>query len=467
MSREKDFIKNIGILAFGTVVPKMTSFITLPLYTAYLSKSDYGTFDLISTLAVLFIPLATLQIQSAAFRYLLEVRNDICSQKKIISNTFLFMLPVMCLAILILSLILSRQSSGVRILVCVYCFLDAFMNALGQVARGLNKSHVYSAGVIVSSIMNLTLSSVFLMHMGMGLSGLLISLCLANTGAICVSAVCLRIWNYMDIHIWDFKLVKEMLGYSLGLIPNMISSWIVNLSDRTLIVLFMGVSANAVYAVANKIPNMFNLVQSTFSMSWQESASLAVKDGDAEDYYSEMFFNMFGIFYGVMACLIASTPITFKVLIRGEYSDAYAQMGILYLGCFFSVLSTYLGGIYVAHKRTKNQGLTTMSAAAANLLINLCFIHRIGLYAASLSTFFSYFLLFVYRMFHIRTFQKIRFHYIRIFCSASALVMMSRLCVMRIWWVDVINGIFAVTSSIILNIGFVKSFFKKQGKKVF
>ena len=76
MSREKSLIKNTIVLSIGTVIPKFASFIVLPILTGYLTKTEYGTYDLITVLCSLFLPAVTLQIQTAAFRFLIEQKND-------------------------------------------------------------------------------------------------------------------------------------------------------------------------------------------------------------------------------------------------------------------------------------------------------------------------------------------------------------------------------------------------------
>ena len=76
MNREKALAKNTFIIAIGTFLPKFSSIITLPIITGGLTKAEMGTYDLISTLVSLFLPVATLQIQSAAFRFLIDVRED-------------------------------------------------------------------------------------------------------------------------------------------------------------------------------------------------------------------------------------------------------------------------------------------------------------------------------------------------------------------------------------------------------
>ena len=106
-------------------------------------------------------------------------------------------------------------------------------------------------------------------------------------------------------------------------------------SDRLVLSWFMGIEANAIYAVANRLPNIFSIVQSTFSLAWQENASISVEDEDSAQYYGKMFDNIFSLLVGCMALLIAFTPIIFRILIRGDYDEAYNHIPILYLAMMF------------------------------------------------------------------------------------------------------------------------------------
>ena len=86
MNKEKQLIKNTIILSIGTMLPKLAVFITLPIYTKYLTKEEYGIYDLIATIVSLIIPIITLQIQLAAFRHLIG-EKEIVNKKKIITNS--------------------------------------------------------------------------------------------------------------------------------------------------------------------------------------------------------------------------------------------------------------------------------------------------------------------------------------------------------------------------------------------
>ena len=174
------------------------------------------------------------------------------------------------------------------------------------------------------------------------------------------------------------------------MVPNSMSMWVMRVSDRLVVTFFMGVAANAVYSVANKIPQLLTVAQTTFNMAWQENASIASKDDDAPAYYSQMFRAVFDFMAGVFGLLVAATPILFALLIRGDYGEAYYQMPILFLAMFFFSIAGYLGGVYVAYKKTTSVGITTALAAVCNLVFDIATIQWIGLYAASGSTLISY-----------------------------------------------------------------------------
>jgi O-antigen/teichoic acid export membrane protein len=225
----------------------------------------------------------------------------------------------------------------------------------------------------------------------------------------------------------------------------------------------MGVAANAVYAVANKIPSLLSLAQSTFTLAWQENASIVSKDKDADAYYTKMFSVMLNLYAGFLGLLLACTPVLFKILIRGDYGEAYNQIPILFLAMFFSCMSTFVGGIYIAFKATKNVGISTMLAAVCNLVVDLALIKFIGLYAASGSTLVSYTFLFVYRMVNVRRFVAIRYNIRQLVLTIGLLVGESAVYYINTLYSNIFNFALGAIAFIILNKVLIKGFFVKSG----
>lgn len=457
MDREKALAKNTFIIAIGTFLPKFSSIITLPIITGGLTKAEMGTYDLISTLVSLFLPVATLQIQSAAFRFLIDVRNDKKETNRIVTNIIAFILPTSVIALAILYFCLGNVTTIIRWLICLYFFTDILMLSTQQIVRGLSNNKLYSASSVTISFSNMLLIVLTILVGKQGLVGVLASITIATTIGLMLLLFKSHILSRIDFSLLSKSTLKEMLSYSWPMIPNSLSNWVLSFSDRAVLTAFLGLEANAVYSVANKIPALFTTVQGTFVFAWQENASLASKDSDADTYYAEMFNSIFGILVGIMALLIAATPILFWLLIRGDYKEAYYQMPILFMGMLFSSMASFIGGIYVAHKKTRSVGVTTILAAACNLAIDLVFVNKIGIFAASISTLVSYVFLTIYRMIDVQKFQKVQFNVVRFVLLIALLTLMCVICWINRLAFNVLNMVLGCLIAVIVNRKVLKS----------
>ena len=409
MSREGKLAKNTLILSIGTFLPKLASIITLPILTGCLTRSEMGTYDVILILESLFLPTATFQIQTAAFRFLIDARDDEEKVKEIMTTIMVFAIPISLAALTVLYLCLGKIDSTVRILVCLYFFIDSIVNILLQMCRGINENMVYSISAILSSVGKMIFAVICVYWLRAGLKGTVIALLMSVVFALVFLVFKAKIYRYIDLRCFSRNKLREMLRYSWPMVPNCMSSWVMRVSDRFVVILFMGIEANAVYVVANKIPGLLSIAQNTFTMAWQENASVVSRDRDASEYYSSMFRTMFDLMAGFFGLLIAATPVLFKLLIRGDYAAAYNQIPILFVGMFFFSMSTFLGGIYVAYMESKSVGITTTAAAACNLIVDIATIRWIGLYAASGSTLISYLFLFIFRSIDVQRIVKVRY----------------------------------------------------------
>ena len=465
MGREKELAKNTIVLAIGKFIPRIISIITLPIITGCLSKSEFGIYDLIDTLVMLLIPVATLQIQSAAFRFLIDCREDENRTKKIITNIFVVTLPMSVLVSLLIAVFLKNVPVSTRLLIGSYFFVDTFQQTLGQIIRGLNHNKIFSNAALVLSVINAGSIALALLVLKGGLNGVIVSLLLANVGAVIYMLCSVHLSRYVRWDSISGDTIKRLIAYSWPMIPNNLSTWVLKLSDRLVIVANLGIQANAVYAAANKIPNMLSIAQSVLIMAWQENASLAVNDKDAGEYYSKMFDEIFRMVIGLTALLIAGTPILFWLLIRGDYDEAYVQMPILILAMLFCCMSAFQGGIYIAHKKTLSVGVTTMIAAGVNLLIDVLLVNKIGITAGSLSTLIAYLFLYVYRQIDVQRFQKVNFYIGKQILLIGMIVLMLCMCFARVRWLDVINIIFGCVFCIFINRKMLYTLYQKKVKR--
>ena len=442
MSRETSLIKNTGILALGDFFPRFLTVIITPILTAQLTKHEYGEYDLIVTMVSLLLPIATLQISSAAFRFLINNRDKKDECKIIVSTIYTFVLFMAMLAGTGYYFSLGRKSGVIGLIISAYFVANIFLITTQQILRGMGNNLMYSISAIFQAVISLTVIFFLTGGAGMrnlGLLGVVISLFLSSLIPCIVAIFKGKIIPLIDVKKFSFAKLKVLLSYSWPMVPNNLSSWVLTLSDRLVITAFLGIEANAMYAVANKLPQIFNSMQGTFIMAWQENPALASEDNDKDEYYSRMCDWVYRLLTGLMAGLIMCTPVIWRLLIRGEYSDAYYQLPVLYMGMLFSCMSSTLGGIYIAHMKTKSVGLTTMAAAAVNLFIDFALIKIVGIWAGSLSTMISYLVLWIYRMIDIQKFQEVRINKHIIVGSIVSLIIMAIVCFQNTLFCNLVN----------------------------
>ena len=398
MEKQSNLLKNTLVLSVGNFFVKAASIVTIPILTGCLSKEEYGQYELVVILASFLLPALTLQIQAAAFRFLVSKRDDEKYVRTVASSIYAFVIIISAVALLIAYFAIPFSRKDIKLFSCLYFFTDFILAVTKQLARGLGDNRAFSIGSMIFAAFNLGFVVFMLSRYENKFRVLLIMLIISDCMAILYLFIRLRLWRQISFRYLRPDLIKEMLHYSWPMVPNELSLWIIRGSDRFVLAFLVGISVSAAYSVANKIPNMINLALGSVVLAWQDSASRMIDKEEVHKYYSEMIRKLTGVCWGVAGLVIVFIPVLWKLLIRGDYAEAYIHTCLLCLASFYASLSSILGGVYLAYKRTVHIGMTTTLIAVVNLAIDLVFVMHIGIYAATLSTIVSYALLLGIRM---------------------------------------------------------------------
>ncbi|MBP3766504.1 MAG: polysaccharide biosynthesis C-terminal domain-containing protein [Bacilli bacterium] len=409
MSEKKLLFNNTIIIFISRIFTQFISFILLPFYTTYLDNGSYGIIDLINTYISLLVPIVTIQLENAVFRYLVDSRNNFDDTKKIISISFKIIIKMILIFILI-SLILSMFIKiNYLYLILLNIILVIFSHLLLQTTRGLGDIKKYSYTSCLIGIITIVLNIVLILFMHMKVEAILISNIVSNFIGCMYLFIKLNLNKYIDFKIKDNKLKKELVSYSIPLIPNNISWWIFTVSDRTIISLFLGVTYNGLYAVSNKFSNLIITLFGIFELAWVESTSKNIKKNNKEEYFSDVINVVLKFTLSLCIVLILVLPLVFDYLINSSFSNSYMYIPILVISSIFSVASSLYSGIYIALKKTKDIMHTSIVAAILNIIINVLFIRFFGLFAASISTLISYIVMFILRYYDLKNYITINY----------------------------------------------------------
>src|SRR5699024_4817864 len=119
------------------------------------------------------------------------------------------------------------------------------------------------------------------------------------------------------------------------------------------------VSANGLYAVANKIPSLVSVFVTIFTQAWQISAIEEYKSKDSGKFFSQiMNLTIEVLFVGVALLTLFSKPIV-VILSTQAYFPAWKVVPWLALAVLYSSLSSFLGTIYTSTMQTRYLFVTT------------------------------------------------------------------------------------------------------------
>lgn len=413
MKKNGQLLKNTLILTVGMVLPKIFTVLTIPIYSAYLATEEFGSVDYITTLILsLVVPIITLQLENGVFRYLIDAKTKEDKTRYISMAFFVIVFfTFITMGIMYFIPIEGINTPLLHLIISAYIGIETFILFFRNVIRGLGNNTVYAMSSIVSVVVNFIMMVITMMVFKMGVLGMLLSLLFADVFSLLFILISAHVLQYIKIRGFNQDYLGKLLRYSLPLIPNTISWFIINISDKTIIMWFLDAAASGIYATAYKIPNMFNMFYSAFNLAWTETASRNANQDGMSHYYSRMFGQLFKILSAGALGLLAFSKIAFYILVRGEqYYDAINYMPLLIVSTYLSCIASFYGSIYIACKESKKTGISSMLAAVINLTVHFALIKYIQINAAVISTFVSFLVITLYRAYDINK-HHYKLHY--------------------------------------------------------
>jgi len=407
MDKYKKLVNNSLVFAIGNFGSRIVSIILVPLYTYYLSTAEYGTVDLVTTTTTMLLPIISLSIYQAVFRFAMDSQE---SNSEVLTNSIMITIIGAFIALFIYP-VLSFFDISKNLLSYLYVILvfQAFQNLIAQYARAIGKVKIFAFNGILQTLVLGISNIVFLIILSYGVNGYLLSIVLSNIISIIYLSVSINILKDIKFNKINQSLIKNMLKFSIPLIPNSFMWWLINASNRYFIIYFRGVEVNGLFSVANKIPALLILFTSIFSQAWQMSAIDEYDSEDKSNFYSKIYnFYFVLLIFGTAFILLILKLIIGKFL-SPEYFESWEFVPFLLLGVVFSSLSGFLGTNYVASKETKGAFRTSVIGAFIALATNIALVPYLGGIGAGLATMISFAVVWLIRIFDTRKFIIIEF----------------------------------------------------------
>lgn len=415
MNKYQKLAGNTLIFAIGTFGMKFLSFFLTRLYTVCMTEAQYGTADLIFQAENVLYPIVTLSMADAVIRFGMEKKYDSRGVYTVaIAST---VLGLAALALLSPLLNLTDMYSGYSFLLYMYCYFSCFRQIASNFVRAKGYVKLFAADGIFTTLVMVICNVLFLVVFDMGVNGYIMSFIVSD----CVSFICLTLiaglHRQLDVKYFNKKLFKEMLRYSAPLIPAYVMWWVTSASDRWFVSSICGGEVNGVYSVAYKIPSLLMMFTTLFYQAWQMSAIENSNDSGLAKFYTKIYGAYSSLLMIAAAGIILLVkPLTY-ILVDNDpeknFTFAYHYTPVLVIAMIFQCLCQFTSSVYNVKKKSINSMLTSIIAAAANLLLNFLWIPRFGAYGAAAATAVSYMLCFAVRIRDVTRLIKFKYYGIR------------------------------------------------------
>ena len=161
MGESKRLVKNTGIIAIGGLATKLVSFLLLPLYTTVLSTAEYGMVDYLQTIALFCVPIMSILMDEALFRFLIDC-NTVEQRARVVTSS--------CAVLLVGCVIFALGAGIVWLLVhpanmgwiVVLVLSASFLQMASAFLRGFGDTVGYALMNFAASAITIVLNVVFI-----------------------------------------------------------------------------------------------------------------------------------------------------------------------------------------------------------------------------------------------------------------------------------------------------------------
>ncbi|MBR6727589.1 MAG: lipopolysaccharide biosynthesis protein [Clostridia bacterium] len=421
MESKAKWLSRLASLGIGTVCSKLAVFLLMPLYSASLTPSEFGTVDILISTAVLLLPLCSAYAPETAFRFIAGGEREgavLAVGRRLLwrgSGLFCVLLPLVGLV--------PATRPFLWHLLC-YVSAATLHSYYAHILRARGQYGFFAVQQVFCTLVTVTLAFLFLTVLRLGVGGYLAAVYLADALTAAVLVGYLRPKSDQKA---DPVLYRAMLRYGLPLIPTALLWWVISALDRYVLLWLHGAEPVGLYAAACKLPVLLTLASGIFLEVWQY-ASLRLR----EDEQKRVFDRVYGMLLPLLILFALVLMLTCRpllgVLLASDFAEALPYVPFYTVALLFSALSSFLGSVYSVKLRSKESCITAALGAAVHAVGCALFVPRLAIGGAVAATACAYIAVYLRRMADCRRFLPFDQRLGKLMLSVGGLLLTALAC---------------------------------------
>ncbi len=403
-------LKHSAVYGLGHVLSRIVSFILLPYLTHYLSPEQYGAVTLIYTFISIALVIYLYGADIAFLRFYI-MEKDEKKREEIFSTIIWSSLATSSLFSVLIGLStgvitklifanpadLGADASYIILLSAGILFADALGTFPYLWLRSVEKSLPFIGLKTLGAVVHVGLTVIFLSVFQRGIMGIFEANFIASSLQLVLLLPVIFRNTKFSLHLRHFG---EFFRFGLPNVPSQLFVMVVELSDRKILELLVGLTVVGLYSAGYKLGLFMAVVTMGFRFAWQPFFLSIADKPNAKETFARVF-TYFLLVTGTLFLLLAFTveplmktrlPIV-GTLISEDFWPGLKVFPIILLAHIANgAYANFMVGVYIK-KKTGLMPLVTGAAALVNVGFNLIFVPIFGMMAAAWATFLAYFTL--------------------------------------------------------------------------
>ncbi len=385
---------NTLVFALGGLAVKAVSLVLMPLYTTALTAGEYGTAELLNSAIEIVLPLLSAGVVEALYRF--SIDDDVPKDELFANSLLVLGGGGLCTGVLCAlgSVLWNMEHAGsFFVLFCSVCLFKATT----QLARGLGHVRRFVAYGLINALAMVVSTYLLLVRARLGVEGYLWSFAIGYLMGGLAAFLGSAEYRLLAPFRLDRALLRRMLVYSLPLVPNLLSWWLVSVSGRYVVLWGSGVVAAGLFTAASKMPALVNIVASVFQQAWQYSTAREIDSPDRGAFFGVVMRGYSLATLTVAGLVIALNRPISRVMLQSEFAEGWRYVPLLMLVASFGVISIFFESFYQALKNSGVLMASTALGAVVNVILGVALVPFMGPWGAGLAGAVAYMLVLVVR----------------------------------------------------------------------
>ena len=385
---------NTLVFALGGLAVKAVSLVLMPLYTTALAAGEYGTAELLNSAIEIVLPLLSLGVVEALYRF--SIDDDVPKDELFAGSLVVLGGGALCtgaLCALGSALWNMEHAAAFFALFCSVCLFKATT----QLARGLGHVRRFVVYGLINALAMVVSTYLLLVRAHAGIEGYLWSYTIGYLVGGLVAFLGSAEYRLLVPFRVDRVLLRRMLVYSLPLVPNLLSWWLVSVSGRYVVLWGSGVVAAGLFTAASKMPALVNIVASVFQQAWQYSTAREIDSPDRGAFFGSVLRGYSLATLSTAGLVIALNRPISRVMLQAEFAEGWRYVPLLMLVASFGVMTIFFESFYQALKNSGVLMASTAMGAVVNVILGVALVPFMGPWGAGLAGAVAYALVLVVR----------------------------------------------------------------------